>query len=410
MSTRNSKSGNATSPSSTTSDNAFVFATIEYELDTSAADAWRVLGNWKGDWMKRKSSSEEIEKMSRASSPGCGRQGCKCAGGNPIIQTDPKVTPQVKVKGDETSRKVITHIPGKKPTFVKEDLISIDNMRFIMEYSIDTDDAEDIASITEINAFAASTQIGRNDGQYLSFVPPAATFILPDGSATAPIPIKANQQIDVEAEAAVAKLPIQHGQFPFTGHVATFKVVPVSFCTCKLVWEMGAQSKKANATAEDKKELWHLLRHQMLYWIPILNASVDMHKDSGELQRRAFNPEKKVTESSFAKTLAEDWIALIKNVKEAGYLHAGKLENLVNTVVPVAVEGMSELLKEMEIEAIAEATQQKMQKKNPCMKNRRTFNPVHWLAAYMMKKNPKYVVQRQQVMKDYSQASSTLGK
>jgi hypothetical protein len=91
---------------------------------------------------------------------------------------------------------------------------------------------------------------------------------------------------------------------------------------------------------------------------------------------------------AYAQFLAEDWSELLARTE--GMNGQRNTEFLIKEVVPILVQALAELTKAIEKEEKLIEENIKLRKKNPSIKPRAPFNPLHWLASYLMRHNPKH--------------------
>ena len=84
-------------------------------------------------------------------------------------------------------------------------------------------------------------------------------------------------------------------------------------------------------------------------------------------------------------SLASEYLKLIKSS-----VSPSNTAYLVETVAPLLVSGLTELLKAVEKEAELAARQRQLSHSDPTVQPGPPFNPVTWLASYLMHNNPRH--------------------
>ena len=104
--------------------------------------------------------------------------------------------------------------------------------------------------------------------------------------------------------------------------------------------------------------------------------------------------EKEIKQMKYASEMAQQWIELIQKRSQHTSNHSLTTQQttyLLQHLVPILVEALSELLRVHEEEAHALHQHNKKLRKNPSMKPRSEFRPLEWLAAYLVRHNPQHV-------------------
>lgn len=117
----------------------------------------------------------------------------------------------------------------------------------------------------------------------------------------------------------------------------------------------------------------------------------------GPLRREvSTESEKEIKQMKFAQGMAREWMTLLHQRSTALNGAEGKLTQqetsyLLTHLVPILVEGMSELLRVHEEESKSLHQHAKKVRKNPSMKPMNELVPLEWLASYLVRHNPKHV-------------------
>lgn len=107
--------------------------------------------------------------------------------------------------------------------------------------------------------------------------------------------------------------------------------------------------------------------------------------------------EKDTKQMKYAAAMANQWATLLLSKQRQAAEQAGEGQltpqqtaYLLDRLVPILVEALSELLRVCEVEARAAYVHKKAVRKNPALKPRQPIRPLEWLAAYLVRHNPMH--------------------
>ena len=133
---------------------------------------------------------------------------------------------------------------------------------------------------------------------------------------------------------------------------------------------------------------------------PLLDISAGVAGDvlSGPLRvSQSTAAEKETKQIKYAAAMAQQWATLLVAKQREAAEHAGEGQltpqqttYLLERLVPILVEALSELLRVCEVEARAAYVHKKAVRKNPALKPRQPIRPLEWLAAYLVRHNPMH--------------------
>jgi len=95
------------------------------------------------------------------------------------------------------------------------------------------------------------------------------------------------------------------------------------------------------------------------------------------------------TEAKHAQSLAADWKQVLDECASHSSDKQQTAQRLLDTVVPSLVDGLCALCRTMEDEASRMAAHERLRRKTPSIPARPPFNPLLWLASYLMRHHPQ---------------------